>query len=81
MATLTIKNLPDDLYARLKERAERHRRSLNGEAITCLEAALGESARADPDDLLAGLRRARAGVRNVFLTDAALKSARSAGRR
>ena len=40
MRTLTIENLPDDLYARLKDRADRNRRSLNAEAIVCLEHSL-----------------------------------------
>ena len=39
--TLTLKNIPDDLYERLKAAASRHRRSLNGEAIVCLESVLG----------------------------------------
>jgi antitoxin FitA len=38
--TLTLKNIPDKVYAQLKLSAEVHRRSLNGEAIVCLEAAL-----------------------------------------
>lgn len=38
--TLTLKNIPDDLYARLKRSAEVHRRSLNNEAIVCLETVL-----------------------------------------
>lgn len=33
MATLTIRNVPDDLYERLKALAKRNRRSLNQEAI------------------------------------------------
>ena len=33
MATLTIRNLPDDLHARLREQARRNRRSLNQEII------------------------------------------------
>lgn len=37
MATLTIKNLPDELYQELKRRAEENRRSLNGEVIYSLE--------------------------------------------
>jgi plasmid stability protein len=39
MATLTLRNVPDDLVARLKERAKRHRRSLNSETIASLELA------------------------------------------
>jgi predicted HicB family RNase H-like nuclease len=32
---------PDALHARLAAAARRHRRSLNNQAIVCLEAALG----------------------------------------
>lgn len=38
--TLTLKNIPDELYGRLKEVAEAHRRSLNSEVIVCLESIL-----------------------------------------
>ena len=37
--TLTLKNIPDKVYKRLKIAAEAHRRSLNMEAIVCLEQA------------------------------------------
>ncbi len=39
-ATMTIKNIPDDVYDRLRLSAEAHRRSMNSEAIVCLEAVL-----------------------------------------
>ena len=42
--TITLKNLPDALHARLAASAKRHRRSLNNEAIVCLEAGLGNDA-------------------------------------
>jgi len=38
--TLTLKNIPDAVYDRLKLSAEMHRRSLNSEAIVCLESVL-----------------------------------------
>ena len=38
--TLTLKNIPDEVYKRLKGSAEAHRRSLNSEAIVCLESVL-----------------------------------------
>ena len=38
--TLTLKNIPHDVYGRLKASAEAHRRSLNSEAIVCLESVL-----------------------------------------
>lgn len=33
MATLTIRNIPDEVHARLKAQAKRNRRSLNQEVI------------------------------------------------
>ncbi|MCC7082792.1 MAG: Arc family DNA-binding protein [Burkholderiales bacterium] len=37
---LTLKRIPDEVYERLKASAEAHRRSLNSEAIVCLETVL-----------------------------------------
>lgn len=80
MAVLTIKNLPDDLYARLKARAQAHNRSLNREAITCLEQALEAPAGPDPSTLLATLAKGRARLGKVWLTDRGLARARAEGR-
>jgi plasmid stability protein len=41
MPSLLIKNIPPRLHAKLKQRAAGNRRSLNGEAIHVLEAAVG----------------------------------------
>lgn len=38
--TLTLKNIPDEVYERLRASADSNRRSLNSEAIVCLEAVL-----------------------------------------
>lgn len=40
MATVTFKNIPDELYDKLKAAAKLHHRSINGELINCLEKAL-----------------------------------------
>lgn len=40
LATLTIRNIPNAVHARLKARAERNRRSLNSEAVLLLEQAI-----------------------------------------
>lgn len=40
MPTLSLRGIPDDLHRRLKQRAERNRRSLNAEALLLLEQAL-----------------------------------------
>lgn len=42
MATLNIKNLPDALYGKLRERAKQQRRSVAQEVTYLLEAALNE---------------------------------------
>jgi plasmid stability protein len=76
--TLTIKGLPDPLYRRLKRQAEAHRRSLNGEIITCLERASGAAA-LDPVAWLARAAQVRATVARP-LGRAALAAARRAGR-
>jgi plasmid stability protein len=56
--TLTLKNLPDALHARLSAAAKRHRRSLNNEAIVCLEAGL-EAAVPSVEERLARIRALR----------------------
>lgn len=41
MSTIVVKNFPEDLHERLKERAERNHRSMTGEVIHLLSACLG----------------------------------------
>ena len=57
MATLTLRNVPDDLVARLKLRAKQHRRSLNSETIASLELADAAAAGLAASQLLQGLDR------------------------
>ena len=59
--TLTLKNIPDDVYDRLKLAAEMHRRSLNSEAIVCLESVLAPG-RIATGERLARARELRAGL-------------------
>ena len=40
MPNLTLKNVLEEVHRRLKQQAERHRRSMNSEAIWILEQAL-----------------------------------------
>ena len=42
MPTITLKNVPVSLHRRLKARAAANHRSLNREAIRCLEMTLGD---------------------------------------
>ena len=43
MSTIVVKNLPDELHARLKEQAERNRRSVTKEVVTLIERGLTPS--------------------------------------
>ena len=79
MTTLTIKNIPEKLHQRLKDSAAQHRRSINGEAISCLEKALVGN-RLDPGDFLAQARSLRAGMPRVFVTERDLRVAKNQGR-
>ena len=54
---LSIKNAPDDVVQRLRERAERHHRSLQGELMAIIEAAVREGRPATPAEILAEVRR------------------------
>ena len=79
MPTLTIKNIPEDLYTRLKRRAEIHRRSLNSEVILYLEQALGSHA-VEPEVLLARARQLREKTRAHPIDEATFNAAKRAGR-
>lgn len=59
--TLTLKNVPGEVYDRLKAAAETHRRSLTSEAIVCLEAVLLPG-RIAPRERLTRARALRAGL-------------------
>jgi antitoxin FitA len=54
---LSIKNAPDRVAQRLRERAERNHRSLQGELLAIIEAAVLDDRRATPGDILAEVRR------------------------
>ena len=61
MTTITLKNIPDDLYQRLKLQARAHRRSVNSELIHCLETVL-RPRRITAQDRLARIRGMRPGI-------------------
>lgn len=80
MASFTIKSIPEPLLIRLRDRATRHRRSINSELLICLEQALNVPP-VDATALLAraDVLRARWGKRPL-LTDRILKKAKTTGR-
>jgi len=54
---LSIKNAPDAMVDRLRARAERHHRSLRGELIAIIEAAVQDEPATSPVAVLGEVRR------------------------
>lgn len=77
--TLTLKNIPDAVYERLKASAQAHRRSLNSEAIVCLEAML-LPAKLDPAERLARARELRASLGRVTFKAKDIQALKTEGR-
>lgn len=53
---LAIKNAPDEIVYRLRERAARHHRSLQGELLAIIEEAVRAPQRLTPEEVLAEVR-------------------------
>lgn len=79
MPSLTVKNIPDDVYQRLKENAKRHRRSLNNEVIVSLERAV-RARPVETEKVLARIDKLRKSVRIPPLTEDFLAEAKRTGR-
>jgi plasmid stability protein len=77
--TLTLKNIPDEVYLRLKASAESHRRSLNSEAIVCLESVLLPG-RASAEEVIARARAIRESLPKGKLTAKAIDDFKRVGR-
>jgi len=79
MVSLTIKNIPADIYEQLKKSAAVNRRSINSEVITIIDQALSNR-RLDPDEWLPEVRRIREKTAGYFITETELDEAKREGR-
>ena len=79
MASITVKNVPDELYTALKRRAKTNRRSINSEVIVCLERATG-TAKKDVEAILARAEALRRFTRDCPVTNEEVTRAKRAGR-
>ena len=78
MATLTIKNIPDELYKELKQRASDNRRSINSEVIYRLERSF--TYKPSPEEIMEDIRLLRESLTNVYVTEEDLQRAKNEGR-
>jgi len=79
MATFTVKNIPPNLYEKLKKSAEINRRSINSEIIVCIEKAV-RSQTIDSEKVLTKARKLRSLTQAVPITDDELTLAKEYGR-
>ena len=79
MATLTLKNIPDDLYDRLKRVATLQRRSINSQIIVCIEQAVRGGRRSTPE-LLSQIRTLRQSLPDSLFTLDEIDQAKRQGR-
>ena len=80
MATITLKNVPKALHAKLTKRAAAHKRSLNQEAIMCLEETFRANERVPAQVWEERFQKIRNAVKVPPLTDDFLDWAINHGR-
>lgn len=79
MASITIKNIPDELYEELKARAATNRRSINNEVIMIIERAF-RSHKPSPEEVLERTRQLRELTAHYLLTEEELNEWKNEGR-
>ena len=77
--TITLKNIPHDLYELIKQNAAENRRSINNEVVSIIENAL-RSQKIDPEDFLATVRKLRERTNRIQLTNDLTYKAKNEGR-
>jgi plasmid stability protein len=79
MRTLTIKNIPDELYEQLKQRAAANRRSINSEVIVLIERAVG-APRFSPEAILEQANRLREKTAGYMISEEEMRRDKERGR-
>ena len=79
MPAITVKNIPEDIYERLKTSAKLHHRSLNSELINCLETVL-KPHRVSAAERLERLRKVRPVISPEAVSEDDIRQAINQGR-
>ncbi len=77
--TFTVKNIPADIYEKLKESAALNRRSINSEILVCIEKAV-TSQQVDPEVAIATARMLRERTKLYITSHEEITEAKKAGR-
>lgn len=68
MPNITVKNIPEIIYRKLKQQAEAQHRSMNSEIIACIERSV-EPKRISPDEIIRQARTMRKKVKGSLSAD------------
>lgn len=79
MPSITVKNIPPELYGRLKQHAEANRRSMNSEIIACIEQVV-TSRLIEPERFLLKAHQLREETPDYLISDDEFNLAKQAGR-
>jgi len=79
MPAITIKNIPDDVYSELKNKAKQEHRSINSEVIMCLKRSLLPK-RISLEERLSAIRAIRSQVKPSKITAGEIDQAINEGR-
>ncbi len=79
MANITLKNIPEEVYKQLKERAKNSQRSINSEIIRAIQNHIVRAERPDPDEIIRKAREFRSKIK-VLLNPEEIEQAINEGR-
>ena len=79
MATITVKNIPDEIYQLLKESAKANHRSINSEVILAIKMAVMRRP-IDVEAVLESARQTRERTAHYVITDEELTRFKNEGR-
>jgi antitoxin FitA len=80
MASMTLKNIPENLHEQLKRSADENHRSLNKEAMVCLQRGLLQSKRIDVEAFLRETDKMREWTKDAKITWEEIDRAKRLGR-
>lgn len=79
MPSITLKNVPEELYAAIRESAKRNRRSISNEILFHMERLLARRPQ-DVEEILERARRLRERTAGYNLTNEEIDAAKKEGR-
>lgn len=80
MATITVKNIPEEIYEKIKLQAKANRRSLNSEIISIFEHAVQKRTPTDVQEILERARRVRELTAHYTITNEEIDRWKKEGR-